>query len=448
MSEMKKYNYKEVTDYLDRTLVFGIKPGLERINKFIELSGHPEKNTDFIHIIGTNGKTSVTKITASLLKEHGIKTGYYVSPHINSYTERLAINGKELGKEVFSSIFSEVLPLVNKINSLNINGSMTQFEILTAMMFFMCQKMKLDVMVMEAGLGGRWDATNVVNNSIVGLTGISLEHTQLLGKTIGKIAAEKAAVIKNKCLIASNSTSPVVNNILMERATRTDSRLFIFKKNFKIIKIHTEGISGARLDLKGVYDNYRNIVIPLAGDYQKKNLLLSIVLTELYMHSLSSGIEQKKINEALKSTNISGRFQVIKKDPVFIADASHNPEGVKNFSKNIEKYFPGQKKIIIFAVLKDKNYKKMLQEIIKIADTLIISSSLNERSLPVNEARKTVSDIQASSKQKNLKTAEEILLIDNIKNSIKYALNLAEKDDIIALTGSITNLEFVKPAQY
>ncbi len=445
---MEKNKFKEAADYLNKTLAFGIKPGLERINKFLELSGHPEKNTDFIHIVGTNGKTSVTKITASILKEHGFKTGYYVSPHINSYTERLAINGEELNKETFGSIFNEILPLVSKVNSLNINGSMTQFEILTSMMFFICQKMKLDVMVMEAGMGGRWDATNVVNASVVGLTGVSLEHTQILGKTIAQIAAEKAEVIKSKCLIASNSTNFAVNNILMKKAAQTGSKLFIFKKDFKIIKTLNESVEGTELDIKGIHKDYQNIFIPLAGDYQEKNLLLSVVLAELYMNSAMSGIEQKKINKALKKTNISGRFQLIKKEPVFIADASHNPEGIKNFVKNIDRYFPNKKKIIIFAVLKDKNYKKMLQEIIKTADILIISSSLSDRSLLLNEARQTLSDIMAMPKFENKKAAKEIVLIDNIKNSIKYALNLAKKGDIIALTGSITNLEFVKTAQY
>ena len=156
------------------------------------------------------------------------------------------------------------------------------------------------------------------------------------------------------------------------------------------------------------------------------------------------GAEQEKINEAVKKTNIKGRFQVISKEPFFIADASHNPEGIKNFVKNIKKFFPDKKKIIIFSVLKDKDYQKMLEDIIKIADILIVSSSLTERSLSAEEIKKDALYIADALKTKKEKHPEKIIAVDNIENSVKYALNLAKKDVIISLTGSITNLEFVK----
>ncbi|MDD3520586.1 MAG: cyanophycin synthetase [Actinomycetota bacterium] len=441
---MKNNNFKEACRYLDGTLVFGIKPGLERIKKFLQLSNHPERKTDFIHIVGTNGKTSTAKMTASILNHHGLKSGYYISPHIHSYTERIAFGGKEISENDFSTIFFEIFPFIEKVNSANIDGSMTQFEILTSMMFYLCAKENLDVMVMEAGMGGRWDATNSADAKVVGLTGVSLEHTQILGRTIRQITSEKSEVIKNNCLIASNSTCSKVNNILFNKSIQTHSMLYIYKKDFKILKVITESIEGAELSLKGIYNDYDNIFIPLAGDYQKKNLLLSLVLSELYLGTVSLKVEQEKVNEALKKTNITGRFQVIKRKPLFIADASHNPEGIKNFVKNIDKYFPDRKKIIIFSVLKDKDYKKMIEEIIKIADTLIISSSLTDRSLSVKEVKKNALDIISVLKIKNKKYPEKIIAIDNIENSMKYALNLAKKDDIISLTGSITNLEFVK----
>ena len=441
---MKENNYKAACNYLDDTLVFGIKPGLERIKKFLELTDHPEKKADFIHIVGTNGKTSTAKITASILKHHGMKSGYYISPHIHSYTERIAFDGKEISENDFSSLFKEIMPVVRNINEMDINGAMTQFEILTSMMFYACRKNNVDVMVMEAGMGGRWDATNAADAKVVGLTGVSLEHTRILGRTITRIASEKSEVIKNNCLVVSNSTNLRVNNIFSEKSARTGSMLYIYKKDFEIKKVLEESIEGAEVALKGIFKYYDKIFIPLAGDYQKKNLLLSVVLSELYLNTLSMETEQNKINGALGKTNITGRFQIIKKEPFFIADASHNPEGIKNFVKNIKRFFPDKKKIIIFSVLRDKDYQKMIEDVTKIADILIISSSLTDRSLPVEEVEKNVLDVISVLKTKKKKYPEKVITIDNIENSVKYALNLAEKDDIISLTGSITNLEFVK----
>jgi len=167
-------------------------------------------------------------------------------------------------------------------------------------------------------------------------------------------------------------------------------------------------------------------------------------LSEIYLKIFSKEAQADKINKALKETNIYGRFQVIKRNPLFIIDASHNPEGVKNFVKNIKSLFPEKKKIIIFSVLKDKNHKKMLSDIMQIANILVISSSLNKRSLSMSDIKKNATYIIDDLKKHSKKYPESIISVDNIENAVKLALNLAKNNDIIALTGSITNLEFVK----
>jgi len=296
-------------------------------------------------------------------------------------------------------------------------------------------------MVMEAGMGGRWDATNAADAKVVGLTGVSLEHTQILGKTIEQIAIEKSEVIKKNAIVASNSTNSKVNKILATKSIATSSILYVYKKDFDIKDIIREDINGVEVSLRGIYKDYDNLFLPLSGDYQKRNLLLSVVLSEIYLKLFSKEAQADKINKALKETNIYGRFQVIKRNPLFIIDASHNPEGVKNFVKNIKSLFPEKKKIIIFSVLKDKNHKKMLSDIMQIANILVISSSLNKRSLSVSDIKKNATYMIDSLKKNNKKYPESIIAVDNIEDSIKFALNLANKDDIILLTGSITNLD-------
>ena len=434
-------NYSEVCKYLDNTLIFGIKPNLLRINRILDLLGSPHKKIEFIHIVGTNGKTSTTKIISAILNFHNYKAGYYISPHIHSYTERISIRGHDISRDDFVRVFEEISPFVEKVNEINLDGEMTQFEILTAMMFYAAFKEKLDVMVLEAGMGGRWDATNAAYAGVAGLTGVSLEHTHILGKTIEKITKEKAEIIKNKCRVATSSTDVNVLKILKEKTIKTGSDLYEIGKDFGVKSIKKDSIDGFTVDIKGIFDIYENIIFPLPGDYQKTNLSLAVALSELFS---GSKLNTEKINQCLAYINISGRFQIMKAGPVFIADASHNPEGIKNLAVNLLKYFKKNKRIIIFSVLKDKEYKEMIKAVLPVADIIILTSSYSPRSLEINLLEETVLRQSQKLKKEGGKSPKFIYRIDNIENSIKYSLNIALKNDIICLTGSITNLEFVK----
>jgi dihydrofolate synthase/folylpolyglutamate synthase len=443
---VKKFSYKQVTRYLDDCLIFGIKPDLTRIKKILELTGNPHKKNDFIHIVGTNGKTSTTIITASILKSHGLKCGYHISPHINSYTERIWIDGKDISESNFEDIFNFLYPYIEKVNSLNLGGPMTQFEIIAAMAFTAAVNKKLDVMVLEAGMGGRWDATNAAYSKVVGFTGVSLEHTQILGKNITEIAIEKAEVVKNNALVATLSRSDKVLKVLKNKVEKTNSKLYIYGKDFYILNKHRDCLKGWKTDIKGIISSYKGLNVPLIGNYQPFNLSLSIALSELYLNALAKKINDKLLRSSLKNLKVLGRFQIIKKIPLVIADTSHNPEGIKNFVKNIKECFNDFRKIVIFAVLKDKDYKKMTSSILEISDILILTSSKTDRSLYVDELEKEVKKAVEIKKQNKEEVdsgimPEEIYKIDNISNSLNYALKISKSSDIICITGSITNLE-------
>jgi dihydrofolate synthase / folylpolyglutamate synthase len=434
-------NYLEVCKYLDNALIFGIKPNLLRINSILDMLGNPHKKIEFIHVVGTNGKTSTTKITSAILNSHNCKAGYYISPHIHSYTERISIKGRDILHDDFAAVFNEIFPFIEKVNKTNIDGEMTQFEILTAMMFYSAYKEKLDVMVLEAGMGGRWDATNAANARVVGLTGVSLEHTGILGKTINAITKEKSEVIKSRCSAATTSTDAEVLKILEEKIMKTGSDFYKIGSDFAVKSIKKDDIDGFTVDVKGIYDTYENIIFPLPGDYQKSNMILAMALSELF---LSHKLNTEQINRGLTQTNISGRFQLMKISPVFIADASHNPEGIRNLAENLTDYFKRNRKIIIFSVLKDKEYKQMIKDVLSVSDVIILTSSHSERSLEIDLLEEEALRQLQKLKKEGGKNPEFVYKIDNIENSIKYSLNIALKNDIICLTGSITNLEFVK----
>jgi len=436
--------YRRVCKYLDHCLIFGIKPGLVRVRKLLELLKNPQERVEFIHIVGTNGKTSTAKITARILKNHGIKTSYHISPHISTYTERIWINGENVSEEKFSETFNQIHPYIKEVNKMNLEGPLTQFEIISAMAFKLAENEGVKIMVLEAGMGGRWDATNVADSKVVGLTGVSLEHTELLGKTIKEITSEKVEVIKKGALVATTSCHEEVLKILSKKVKETNSKLFLFGKDFNIIKKVNLGLEGWLLDIKGVKNIYRNLKLPVLGHYQPLNLSLSIALAELYMETKKKELNDKKIREGLKFLKIKGRFEIIRKKPLMIADTSHNPEGIENFVKDIISYFGKRRKIIIFAVLKDKDYKSMIKKVLGVSNVLILTSSLKQRSLDVNKLEELVKrEIKEIKLKKGSSYPGELYRIDSIKDSIKFALKISDINDIICITGSITNLESI-----
>ena len=271
-------NYRQVCKYLDGCLIFGIKPGLVRIEKILQFLGDPQKKVDFIHIVGTNGKTSTAKMVAGILSYHGIHTGYHISPHINSYTERMWISGKEVSEKEFTEVFDQIYPYIQKVNKMDLGGPITHFEIISAMAFKLAENEGIEVMALEAGMGGRWDATNIADSKVVGLTGVSLEHTDMLGSTIREITSEKVEVIKEKALVATTSCDREVLEILTGKVKDTGSRLFLFEKDFYIQRKVNLGLEGWLLDIKGIKNVYKNLPLKLVGQYQPLNLSLAIVL--------------------------------------------------------------------------------------------------------------------------------------------------------------------------
>ncbi len=440
---MGNLRYTKATEYLDNSLIFGIKPDLSRINKILELLGDPHKKTKFIHIVGSNGKTSTTILTANILHGQGLKAGYHISPHINDYTERLWYCGANISKERFASLFDDIYPYICKVNEMDLGGPLTQFEIIAAMAFQLAARERLDVMVLEAGMGGRWDATNAADSVVCGLTGVSLEHTAILGGTVKEITVEKAQVIKNNSMAATTSRDPEVLEVLQNRVNLTGSKLFIYQRDFCIIRKEKEFLTGWHLDIRGLNGTYKDLLINLIGNYQPFNLCLAVVLSELYMAGSSGKIDEKKLKDSLMKVKVAGRFEVLRKNPAVIADASHNPEGIKNFVKNLKENFNDNKKTIIFSVLKDKNYKKMLQDIIEVSDTLILTSSNTPRSLPIEILKKELYKVLDTKKAHGKHVPAEIFEIDNIVNSLNFALKISGSNDIICITGSITNLEQV-----
>ncbi len=315
--------YKQAVELLTSQGKFYINLGLERISALLELLGNPQDELKFFHVAGTNGKGSVCSIMASVLQEAGKSVGLYTSPHIFNYTERIKINGVEISKEDFARLVFEICTLAE-----NNNIYLTEFEILTAVMFKYFADKSVDVVVLETGLGGRYDATNVIKNNLCAvITHIDLDHTERLGNTKDKIAFEKAGIIKPNCPVVTCEGYEAIK----DRADECNS-LFLMVAPFE----NTDNLS-------------------LKGTFQQENLSLALAAVRLVFPDIPENL----IQEGLKKVKHPCRFQLIGEN--LIVDGSHNPNGAMALRESLDFYYPDKKRRFVFGCLRNKDYKKMME---------------------------------------------------------------------------------------
>ena len=352
-----KYSYKEAVELLTSQGKFYINLGLERISDVLQLLGNPQDNLKYIHVAGTNGKGSVCAILSYILQEAGKKVGLYTSPHIFEYTERIKIfsqfadGGKDISKEDFSRLVFEVCEVADKNNI-----HLTEFEILTAVMFKYFAEKEVDVVVLETGLGGRFDATNVIKNNLCAvITHIDLDHTERLGNTKDKIAFEKAGIIKPNCPVITAEGYEAIK----DKADECDS-LFLMTAPFA----DTENLS-------------------LKGSCQQENLALAIAAIRLVFPEISQDV----INEGLKKVKHPCRFQIIEEKNLII-DGSHNPNGALALRESLDFYYPDKKRRFVFGCLKNKDYKKMMEILFDKNDEIYFCHFSHKNSATIEELQK------------------------------------------------------------
>lgn len=350
---------------------FHIKLGLERIEKLLDVIDNPHKKLKCFHIAGSNGKGSTASFLASILTEQGYKVGLYTSPHLIKFNERIRINGQEIEDEYIFNFYNSIEKLINEIEP-------TFFEITTALAFQYFFDNKVDYAIIETGLGGRLDATNIINPLASIITSISLEHTNVLGNTIEKIAQEKAGIIKKGTLVISGNMPLLAENVIRTKANESGCKYFPLDSFVVRNKDHVD----VNLNNK----TYKIYTTPLRGYHQLLNCSLAVkCLNEIL------GIDDfLKINKGIKNvvinTGISGRYEIINDKPRIIFDSAHNPEGVKIFLEEFTReYYSYSKRELIFGVMKDKNIKEMLKLLTPFFDSIYVTSIQNERAATIDE---------------------------------------------------------------
>lgn len=411
--------YKDVIDYIQKISTFGSKSGLERIEQLLNYLDNPHYNLKFIHVAGTNGKGSTCAMLESILVDAGYKVGLYTSPHLIKYNERIKINNIDIDDETFTNIAEIVID-----KCLNCIEHPTLFEIITAIALCYFNQQKVDYIILEVGLGGRYDATNIINSPILSIiTSISLDHCEILGNTIEQISTEKGGIIKenSKTILAFNSyrVYNIINNICNEK----NSRLY-YLDNIKF-NIMYQDLYSTTFSIETDYYNYPQIVLGMIGEYQIYNVATAL-LAVCILKDIGIKIKDKNIYNGLKNIHWKARMELISSNPYILFDGAHNIDSIRKLADYIRKYIKNRSITLLIAVLKNKNYVEMINILIPLVDKVVITEVTSEHTLTADEFNNIISIY-------DLPTYKE----KQIKKAFIKAKNITNQNDIIICTGSL-----------
>ena len=414
--------YEEAMKYITEVGNFGSNYGLERTYKLLEHLGNPERDLKLIHIAGTNGKGSTTSMITEILMGEGYKVGMYTSPFIEEFEERIQINRNNIPKESLAILMDEIKVAVDKVIEAGYNHP-TEFEIITVLMLLYFKKENIDFGVIEVGLGGTLDSTNVIKPIIQVITSISFDHTNLLGNTLEKIAREKAGIIKKGIPTVIYPQQEEVLKVIKNKCFEMDSELYIANnENLKFENI-------VNLDkpyqlLK--YNNEIDILLPLLGEHQIINLSVAMQAIEVLNNKNIIDISIANIVKSIKNVSWKGRLEVLSNNPYVVIDGAHNIQGIKTLSRNIKKYFKYENLYLILGILADKDVEEMIKIITPMAKKVY---SVTPNSIR-GELAESLKD-EVSKFNKNCKA------FDKYEEAYLEALNDASEKDLILTSGSL-----------
>ncbi len=377
--------YNEALNYIHSVSWKGSRPGLERTRELLEKMGNPQDKLKFIHVAGTNGKGSFCSMTANILTHAGYKVGLYTSPFVLRFNERMKINGQDIPDTELAKITEYVKPFADSMQD-----SPTEFELITAIAFEYFARQNCDVVVLECGMGGRLDSTNIIKSPLLSvITGISFDHTAFLGNTIPEIAREKAGIIKENIPVLFCSDNTEAAEVIKAKADECSSPYFEVDRSTFIIK--NTDLDGSIFD----FGEYKDVKIPLLGSYQPHNAC-NVLSAVNILKSQGLEIPDKAIYDGLSTVEWKARFEKLCSSPVIISDGGHNPEGIDAAIESVKLYFPDKKVILVTGVMADKDYKYMAEKMSEVASFAFTVTPDNPRALPATDFAATFEDLGVS----------------------------------------------------
>ena len=414
----------ETLDYIHSVCWKGMMPGLERVTELLDKMGNPQKDLKFIHIAGTNGKGSTAAMTASILGQAGYCTALYTSPFIYQFGERMQVNGEMISDEDLIAITEYIKPLADTMAE-----TPTEFELITCIAFEFFKRRKCDIVVLEVGLGGLLDATNVISTPEVAvITNIGLDHTDILGNTLEEIAFNKAGIIKENGHAVIYRGTPGVEKVFEDTCR---------EKNTKLKKANFDGLKLKSHDLfEQVFDcgDYEDIHLPLLGDHQLHNAAVVLAVAET-LQEIGWKITRENIYDGIRDVSWPGRFDIVCRDPLFIIDGGHNPQCLEALVKNIQDYLAGRRVIALTGVLADKDYGDMYKPVMPYIEQFVCVTPPNPRRLMAEELAQHLQNVGAKA------TACE-----TIPEGVQKAIQLAGSDGVVLCFGSLYTIGDIRNA--
>jgi dihydrofolate synthase / folylpolyglutamate synthase len=391
---------------------------LGRVAELVGLLGDPQRACPVIHITGTNGKTSTARMTDALLRSRGLRTGRFTSPHLVSIRERICVDGAPIDAERFVTAYEEVMPYVDLVDARH-PAALSFFEVLTGMAFAIFADAPVDVMVLEVGVGGRDDATNVADGVVAIVTPISLDHTRLLGGTIEEIADQKAGIIKPGAVAVLAQQPLAAAEVLLRQAAQVGASVAREGMEFGVMS-REQAIGGQQLMLRGLRGTYEDIYLPLFGSHQAGNAACALAAVEAFAGATdeTAALDEDLVREAFSMVSSPGRLEVVRRSPTIILDAAHNPAGMAATAAGIEEAFTFTHLTGVFAASRDKDVPGMLSELEPLLDEIVVTHNSSDRSMDPGEAAEIAAEIFGE---------DRVRSADRIEDAIDDAVALADE---------------------
>ena len=417
-------NAEQAIAYIHSVCWKGSIPGLGRTQELLEKMGNPEKKLKFVHIAGTNGKGSTAAMTASILSKAGYRTGLYTSPYIYRFHERIQVDGVEISDEDLTEITEYVKPLADSMAQ-----SPTEFELVCCIAFEFFYRKKCEIVVLEVGMGGAWDATNVIEvPEVAVITNIGLDHTEYLGDTVEKIAETKSGIFKPHGHGVVYRSTPSVEAVYERVCAERDVSLRKADFDGLVLKAHT--LEGQVFDC----GSRKNLVLPLLGDHQLHNASVVLSIADTLIGE-GWNISEQNIYDGIRDVRWPGRFDIVCRKPLFIIDGGHNPQCIEALVKNIRDYLAGKKVVALTGVLADKDYADMYKPVMPLVDRFVCITPPNPRKLEAEQLSRYLRQAGAQAQ-----ASESIL------DGVKQAMDLAGEDGVVLCFGSLYSIGGIRDA--
>lgn len=366
---------------LSRSPEHDIDPTLDRVRDVLDLLGDPHRAAPIIHIAGTNGKTSTARMAESLLLGLGLSTGRFTSPHLHSITERIVLSGEPISMQRFVDTYDDVIPYVDMVDSRNAAGELGRlsfFEVLVVMAFACFADAPVDVIVLEVGLGGTWDATNVADGAVSVITPIGVDHERFLGSDLASIAEEKAGILTADGIAIVAGQEPEAAEIITARVDELGCPAAYEGRNIEVLSREL-AVGGQMLNLQGLARIYPELLLPLHGEHQAHNALLALAAVEAFLGGGQESLHTDIVREAFSTVSSPGRLEIVRRSPTVLVDAAHNPAGARSLAAALRDSFVFGRVVGVLAVMADKDVEGILQELESVFDELVVTRNTSPR---------------------------------------------------------------------